>query len=402
MFKKVILFFLLKTFFLANILHAQSVIPYIDKFGHFMVFDNGKVHQLEFLPIKDIKMGSDFLIYTDATDNLKLYKNNNVLTLEAHARSKYQTTAFLTHRQSSSASEIILPSGQKIMVDINGQAQPFMLGDSILAFINHSGNLRAFLHGETYTIDNGFDIQQNSFKVSNNTLAYTNSAGVFYMFYKNEAQEIDNQKPIKYWVGSGWVAYVNNYNEFVVFYNGENIVLENFVPKSYKAGYNTLAYVSTEGNLKVWYNGQVHTLTNTLPVFYEIINNTVVYTNDNQYFSVFFENKNEAIETYLPTEIAIANGIVAYTDNNNRLKAWIKGKKHVVSEQVVEPLPMYTAANLGFDIYNTLVRHYVFSAKKEAQAVQNGRNMRIRIGGEAILYSTQNGEPTVFFEGKRY
>ena len=79
-----------------NTLQAQDLAAFHDNQGRFHIFDNGRTIQAEYLPVNQFSVGGDCILYTDNRNNLKMYYNGEVSTLEVNAPDQFVALDYLS------------------------------------------------------------------------------------------------------------------------------------------------------------------------------------------------------------------------------------------------------------------------------------------------------------------
>jgi len=77
-------------------LNAQQLAAYHDNQGRFFIFDDGKIIQAEYLPVQNFSVGGRCILYTDNRNNLKMYYQGNLSTLEVNNPGKFEALDYLS------------------------------------------------------------------------------------------------------------------------------------------------------------------------------------------------------------------------------------------------------------------------------------------------------------------
>ena len=59
-------------------IYSQNISFLYDFLGNVLIFDSGKINQIEYKKFKSYQIGDNALAYEDAGGNFKIYYNNNI------------------------------------------------------------------------------------------------------------------------------------------------------------------------------------------------------------------------------------------------------------------------------------------------------------------------------------
>ncbi|MFK7906972.1 MAG: hypothetical protein AB8B69_17695 [Chitinophagales bacterium] len=339
---------------------AQNLAYYHDKRDQFWVFDDGMYHKIDHLPARDVRLGGDYLIYTNRRNEMVFYKRGQTKMIEFNVNNSYMPTNYFMFNQQAGGGMQIIHDEQRHKVAL-GFDIDYALGDSIFAYKDFDRYLKAYTNDGVEEITNQPLIE---FKVSDNSVGYTTESEMLYLFHEGEEVEIADRIPNAYYVGNNFLVYLSPFNDLMVYDAGETHELSSFYPpKSSRVGNNIAAFVTDEGYFKVYWNGETQELLPFPPKEYRIVDNTLMYVDDRGFLHVFYKGENIVLEAYTPKQIKMFDGIVAYVDIDGRLKGFYEGEKMAMSDRVIETFTVM---------------------------------------GRVVLYEVLNGETRVFFEGKNY
>ena len=279
--------------------------------SHFIIFDDGKLHDVENLPIQSFQVGGNYLAYVDNAGKFKVYyKGEVVLLTNVLVDEYYATRNLLVYKIFGQL--YVFDNGKKQMLTSN--VYRYVVGDSIVAYINANTNsAHAYYKGRLYNLENaltGHPIQD--FEAGDNIFGYFNNNTKFFkVFYNGQLEDIAQTNDlITFKAGLNTIAYIDrSTSTFHAFYKGEVIDLEDFMPKSYKVGDNLIAYISSLEEFKVFINGEIETISDFEPNAYYVTDSLIVY-DEQGYFKVFYNGQIYELETYIPENFQIQQSTI--------------------------------------------------------------------------------------------
>ena len=323
-----------------------------------MIFDNGKVKELDHLPALSFKVGAICVPYVSNDGQFKVYFNGESKTLIDQEITKYYVSAYM----------MVYFVFDQLYVFDNGKSQllssnvkHFALGDSLVAFYNentHSSHI--YYKGKVFDLERslvGNPIQD--YTSGDNLFAWFNDNSKYLkVFYHGKVHEIlKSASKIEYQPGRDLLAYVDkSRNSFHIFYKANFIDLEDYEPKSFKTGDDIMAYVDNLGSFKIFYAGNVQTISSFEPDFYEVKDSLVIFAEQN-YLKVFYKGETHELENYVPKEYQMQESTLAFIGNNGWLQAFTNGKYITVSNDLIKEY--YVIYNLIY-LINTIDKVRIF------------------------------------------
>jgi len=316
---------------LSSFSHGQNLGAFSDYRNYFYVFDNGINYQVEFMPVKEYKVGGNSVAYIDNSDNFEVFYNGRTYSLADLPPASYNAT-----------DNIVVYYRDKILsvfengktTRIAGWASNYVVGDSIAGFFDeNSGYYKIYYHGEIAFLPDALDVNSPAtFTAGDNILAYINNAGRFKAYYRDKVYDLGTNRVSAYKAGASTIGFIDDYiQSFNVFYDGVIATLENLPPKSMQAGDNLIAYVDAGGYFKIFYKGDAYTINTFEPEFYSVTDNVVVYGTENVGFNVFYKGKIYLLDKFIPAKYQQDLNSVAYIDSYGYLKLFNDGQITQVS-----------------------------------------------------------------------
>ncbi len=315
---------------------TQNIAAFHDYRKHFMIFDAGKVKDVEYLPVQSFQIGGTCIPYVSSSGQFNVYYNGAVQKLSDRLVSKYIATRYLLVYQLYDQL-YVFDNGKTTLLSSN--VKNYAVGDSLVAFYNENTHAsQVYYKGQVIDLESslvGSPIM--AFRAGDNLFAYFNdNTKYFRIFYNGELRNIlkSNEKVV-YEVGRNIVAYIDNSrNSFHVFYKGEIIDLEDYKPKTFQVGDDILAYVNNLGEFNVFVDGEKRQLSSFEPELYMVKDSLLVFS-EQGYFKVFYKGEVYEIENYIPKDFQIQENTIAFIDLNGWLKAFTNGKYIKVTNDLV-------------------------------------------------------------------
>jgi hypothetical protein len=341
-------------------LRAQQLAAFHDNQDRFYIFDDGKTLQAEYLPVKDFSVGGRCILYTDNRNNLKMYYQGAISTLEVNPVDHYQALDYLAVYSIGGIVKII-ENGK--VTTITTQAIKYQAEDSLVTFYDASRQLlAAYYKNQIHMLEDGLvGRPSNFFHSADNLVAYISSrTGELKVFCHGQIQAIEPFVPAaSFKTGRDIVAYVSpTEQKFKVFYQGESYVLEDFPPQSYQVGDDMLAYVDNTGSFKVFREGETLEISSFAPDFYKVRNKLILY-GEQGYFKTWYNNDPFLLETYIPSDWKAEWNTIVYYDLNRNIKIFSNGNSRVLTYDLAEGIELYrdvVVVNKGMNNYNVYYR----------------------------------------------
>ncbi len=323
------LFFL----FLTPLTHAQLA-AYTNLQRQLMVWDNGLLRKVDYLPPTDLKVGRIAIPYLDNSRSFKVYYGGGVRTLNAGF-----TNAF-----SVSDDLITFLNAKSLNVFDNGTVKnlsllcdEYYLGDSLVVFLDGvRTEYKAYYNGQIYPIESflaGTGV--TAISVSDNIAAYNNYARQFRIFYHGEIIAQEDNQVSSFSAGRNTVAYTDAGHVFKIFHDGKTITAESFSPEKYVTGDNLVAYITNDGYFKVFYQDSIYNL-GFLRADFRVGDNVVAFKDNAGYFKVFYKGEVTTLDTYYPQNFTIQYNSLVFVNRANTLRMFSSGEVYDVTTSTVE------------------------------------------------------------------
>lgn len=308
---------------------AQPLAAYVNIQNQVMVWDDGMIRKIDYLPPVALKVGRTTIPYLDNSRNFKIYYKGGVRTVNIGFTNDFYTTDNLIAFLNASSLKVF---DQGNVQSLTNLVEQYFLGDSVLLFLDGlRSEYKAYYNGTVYPIENflaGSPIQ--AVKVSDNVIAYNNYSNQFRIFLHGNIIEQEEYAASNFDVGRNTVAYVDINNQFKVFHNGQTFTLENFPPESFTVGDDLVAYVSSDGYFRIFYEDSIQTLGFFRPD-YRVGDRVVAYRDGSGIFNVFYKGDVYMLENYYPGNYVVQYNSVAYVNRSSVLRLFTDGEIYDVS-----------------------------------------------------------------------
>lgn len=324
--------------FIATQIAAQPLTAYTNLQNQVMVWDNGILRKVDYLPPTAIQIGRTTIPYLDNSRSFKIYYGGGTRTVNNGYTNKFFTSDHLTVFLNATSLNVF---DRGTVKNLSLLANEYYIGDSVVVFLDGvRTEYKAYYNGQIIPLESylaGEAVQ--GIKVSDNVAAYNNYARQFHIFYHGQIVTQEEYPANGFDVGRNTVAYLDAGNIFKIWHNGRTVVAENFPPQSYTAGDNLVAYVSTDGYFKIFYNDSVYNLGYFRPDFH-VGDNVVGFRDAGGYFRIFYKGQVTQIDSYYPEEYQIQYNSMVYRNRGNILRMFSAGEMYDVTSAEIESLEL--------------------------------------------------------------
>lgn len=348
--------------FLPGSIDAQSLAAFHDNQNRFYIFDQGKIVDAEYLPVKSFAVGGDRVLYVDNTNHLKMYYKGNITTESVNPPEKYMALDKLSVYSIGGLVKII--DGPRTYT-VSTHSIMYFAQDNLVAFYDAAQSVLAlYYEGRVHMLEDGLvGYYPNRFTAGDNIVAYISSRTQdFRIFYGGENHIIETfSSGGSFRAGKDVVAFVNNADSrFRIFFKGEVIDAEDFPPESFVAGDGIVAYVDHTGSFRIFSEGMTETISSVKPDFYRVQDGMVLY-GERGYFKVWTDNEIYTLETFIPNEKEIQAdwNTIVYIDLNRNVKVFQNGETKVLTYDLAESVHLYRdviVVNKGMNNHNVYWR----------------------------------------------
>jgi hypothetical protein len=321
-------------------LMAQWPVPFIDEEGRFVVFANGRFERLEQERPLRFEASGDWVVYTDAEARLKVFL--------PEGRRLHLLHGGPVDRWQASGGFAAWTCGDTLYVLRDGRSVPlahpvdrFDVTDSMVVFSDlAAGELRAFWHGELFTVASITGISERvQWRSAGNTVTYHDrSARRSMQFQAGRLQVLAEGMDTGFIVAGNDVTgyWDDRSGRFMLRAGAMDHSVSDMRPVSAKAGDGTLAFVDGIGRLRCWMGGRLHTVLDEPPTEYWVQDSLLLFLDNGRLVS--FGSAGQAIVSdHVPEKWAVHGGRLVYLDIDRRLWSLEGGRRKRVGSEAAIP-----------------------------------------------------------------
>lgn len=329
-------FLLLFLIFLTSVTSfGQPLTTYVNMQNQIMVWDNGMIRKVDYLPPLLTKIGRSAIPYIDNSRSFKIYYKGGVSKVNPGLTNEFKVSDNLIAFKNNTVLNVFDRGETK---QLSTFCEQYYLGDSILLYFDGiRSEYNAYYNGEITPIE-GFLAGEalEVVKVTDNIAAYDNYANQFRIFYQGKILAQEDYAVNSFEVGRNTVGYIDINRRFKIFHSGETYILEDFPPNSYQVGDNVVAFVSNDGYFKIFYDHAIENIGFFEPTDYRVIDNMVAYRDQSGYFKVFYKGKIYTLESYYPDKYVTQYNSIAYINRIGMLRLFSFGELYDVTNAQLE------------------------------------------------------------------
>lgn len=316
------------------------------------------------------------------------------------------------------------------------RVQSFQIGGNCIAYIDNSGELKAYYRGDIYSLDNGGEVIKyvatdyllgykifDFLKVFENGKVTTLCTAVedytiqdsliawydrveqrIKAYYKGEIVILEDgllSFPVdNFRSGDNILAYVTTAdNSFKVFYRGETQVLDYFGDNMiYRAGRDLVAFMDVPRNIfKVFYKGEIFELEYFKPKSFMTGDGTVVYVDNSGNFKIFENGVVNEILSYEPDSYLVVDNVMIFIDAG-QFKTWCDNYVQVI-ERYIPSEYILDWHTIGYIDENQNIRAV---QNCEKFVVTYDRVQDISLIRDLIIFDTGAGAYQIYYLGRFY
>ncbi|MBS1615649.1 MAG: hypothetical protein JST06_05975 [Bacteroidetes bacterium] len=323
---------------LAGTLSAQPLTAYTNIQNQVMVWDNGILRKVDYLPPVSLQIGRTNIPYLDNSRSFKIYYNGGVRTVNAGFTNLFFTSDNLCIFLNAKSLNVFDRGNIK---NLSLLCNEYYLGDSLVVFLDGvRQEYKAYYNGNIFPIESylaGPALQ--AIKVSDNIAAYNNYARHFRLFYHGQIINQEDYAVNAFEVGRNTVAYTDAGNVFKIFHSGKTITAENFPPQSYAVGDDLVAYVSNDGYFKIFYGDSIYNYGYFRPD-YQVGDHVVAFRDAGGYFQAFYKGQLTQLESYYPDNYTVQYNSIVYQNQAHTLRMFYAGDVYDVTTADAEDISL--------------------------------------------------------------
>ena len=302
--------------------------------GRFVLFDQGRFHDLATEAPKDLVVAEDRLVYVARTGELKLLQNGSAHTMEAGAPDQLRAAGRTIAYARGGGLKLAEPTRPR---ELAGAVGRFIVRDSLVLFHDRTdATVNVHWKGRTYPLaglPDTLDVPEG-WVGSNTAVLYDRGARTAYRFHRGDLEPLlDSTDAVLAAAGGDLIGFSDDRSRSLhIWHAGRITTLEPLVPQAMQAGDGLLAYVSGGGAFKCWSGGQVHALLDHAPTAW-MVRDSLLVVIDAGALKVFHDGALQVVERYVPEQWVAQVGVLTYLDLNREVRRFARGERTVVSRE---------------------------------------------------------------------
>jgi len=313
---------------------AQPLAAYTNLQRQVMVWDNGLLRKVDYLPPTEMKVGRTAIAYLDNSRSFKIYYGGGVRTVNAGFTNSFDVSDNLITFLNAKSLNVF---EQGVVKNLSLLCDEYYMGDSLVVFLDGvRTEYKAYYNGTIYPIENYLAATAlTRIKVSDNIAAYNNYARQFRIFYHGNIIAQEENLVSSFDAGRNTVAYTDASNTFKIFHDGKTITAEGFQPQTYTVGDNLVAYISNDGYFKIFYQDSIYNI-GYFKADFVVGDNVVAYRDNTGYLKVFYKGEITNVDNYYPDAMTVQYNSLVYVSRGNVLRMFSAGEVYDVTNSQVD------------------------------------------------------------------
>ncbi len=326
---------------------AQGVAPFVTPSGRFVLFDQGRFHDLALEAPRDLVVAEDKVVHVTAAGELKLVQNGSAYTMEPGApdllRSAGRTIAYTR----GGILKLAEPTRPR---ELSASVGRVIVRDSLVLFHDRTdATVNVHWKGRTFPLaglPDTLDVPE-AWVGSNTAVLFDRAARTAYRFHHGALEPlVDSTDAVTVAAGGDLIGFSDDRSRSLhLWHHGRTTTLEPLVPQGMQAGEGLLAYASGGGSFKCWSGGRVHALLDHVPTAWMVRDSLLVVV-DAGALKVFHDGALQVVERYVPEQWVVQGGVITYLDLNREVRRYAQGRRTAVSRE---------AGVARFDVYGDTV-----------------------------------------------
>jgi hypothetical protein len=309
--------------------------PFQNLQGYFKAFHNGTIRQLEYLPVKNYKLGDNILGFIDNKGDVKVFTGEKVITLAGIANSYEVSDNIMAFTQGPILSAWSNGQGMKL----TNFGRRYLVTDSLVVFEDTQFNtVKVWYNYEVkdlYTVVG--DVSMPS-AIGDNLVAFKGVGNTYYIFHRGRFHELMTYSyGIKFDCGRDIAAFNDPVHmSFAIYENGQFLDLDPMHAKEFKAGISCVTYLDQNRNLQYYSKGNLKTLSNYSPDYWDARDHIVLW-GEGDLFQVWDGKRLVTAGYFRPNRWVIKNNVVAFFNQMGGVDCVIEGEViNITNEPAVD------------------------------------------------------------------
>lgn len=313
---------------------AQGVAPIVTPTGRFVLFDQGRFHDLATEAPRDLVVAEDKLAYVTPAGELKLVQNGSAHTMEPAPPDQLRAAGRTIAYTFGGVLKLAEPTRPR---ELSGAAGRYIVRDSLVLFHDRTdATVNVHWKGRSFPLaglPDTLDVPE-AWVGSNTAVLFDRAARTAYRFHRGVVEPlVDSTDAVQVAAGGDLIGFSEDRSRSLqLWHQGRITTLEPLVPQAMQAGDGLLAYVSGGGTFKCWSDGRTHALLDHAPTAWTVQDSLLVVV-DAGALKVLHDGALQVVERYVPEQWAVHGGVLTYLDLNREVRRYAGGERTAVSRE---------------------------------------------------------------------
>ncbi len=309
---------------------AQVPVPFVSSTERFMVFHQGRFHEVDPRPPKSVHAMHGQVVYVDHEGMLKMYEPESD-RLHLLDRGPVHDVRATRQRIAWRMADTLKTEREGRAITLLDQVQRYEVSDSLIVCVDSAMHqLDVLWKGQVLPLA---EVHAGSerpqwMQGSNIVSLFMKEARKLLCFHRGKATVLCDSTDIGVVATGGDVVgyWDANAQRFMAMRKGRTEFLSDVRPLSAQAGEDILAFVDGNGRLKCFQKGVMHTVLGEVPSGYWVKDSMLVYLDKGE-FKLFRPEGSLTVERYVPELWKVEGGLLVYLDINREVHGVRDGER---------------------------------------------------------------------------
>ncbi len=294
------------------------------------IFDKGQFTQLEHNKAQQIHVGRHFAAYIDYMNNLKVWHNGQLKTIDRSMEQFNATEELITWK----IANYLYVWDDGIKKEISRDARLVKVNGGLIFFEDEYDNaLKIYYnHKVYYFAENHYSLKARALDIGRGSVAVQDGSNQLFIFVKGDMQvKKYTEDQLLFSAGNNGVIVLNNDTDELELVKGDDVeVMDYFPARWFKSDYQWHVWVDQTGNFYLWENGQKELLTYQKPAVIEFSPENFLYENGYRLYSRSLEQEFMVCD-HIPENYSFYNNLFVFYNRQNNVELVDNGNYKVIS-----------------------------------------------------------------------
>ncbi len=294
------------------------------------IFDKGQFKQLEHNKPQQTHVGKDFAVYIDYMNNLKIWHNGQLETIDKTMDEFRATEELIIWK----IANYLYVWHDGVKKEISRDARLVKVKGGLIFFEDEYDNaLKIYYKHKVYHFaENHYSLQTKALDIGRGSVAVQDGQDQLFVFVKGQMQvKKYTEDQILFSAGSNGVLVLNNDTDELELVKGSDVeVLDYFPARWFRTNYQWQVWVDQTGNFNLWENGQKMMLTYQKPAIIEFSPDNFLYENGRRLYSRNNEREYMVCD-HIPQTYSFYNDLFVFYNRQQHVEVATKGDFRVIS-----------------------------------------------------------------------